>query len=60
MMNTPVKNQLIEGVLDKARIHGRKKDIAEYEHYKRLINVLDLDYKEYEQAMRKLADILRI
>lgn len=38
----------------------RKGDYHIYTMYKRQIEALNLDYKQYEQAIRKLANVLKV
>ena len=51
--------QKIQRVLASAR-RDKKGDLRVYEYYKRRLQELEITPREYEQAVRKLANVLRV
>jgi hypothetical protein len=49
----------IQRVLTSAN-RDKKGDLRVYEYYKRCLQELDITPREYEQAVRKLANVLRV
>lgn len=58
-MKKDPKQKKLSSILEQAKL-DRKGDYSIYHNYRRLLEELELSPKDFEQAVRKLSNILKV
>lgn len=58
-MKKDPKQKKLSAILEQAKL-DRKGDYSIYHNYRRLLEELELSPKDFEQAVRKLSNILKV
>lgn len=58
-MNDTQKKERLKSIMARAKL-DHKGDYSVYHNYRRLLEELELSPKDFEQAVRKLSNILRV
>lgn len=58
-MDNTQKKERLKNIMERAKL-DHKEDYTIYHNYRRLLEELELEPKEFEQAVRKLSNILKV
>lgn len=58
-MNDTQKKEQLKNIMDRARL-DHKGDYSVYHSYRRMIEDIGLEPKEFEKAIRKLLNVLKV